>query len=83
MDGDEPTDPGLDSGEDLRMLTRLLIAGLVGMVIVAAVVLVLSGNWSLVALVLGGYLIIAVMQWSAAAQRVRRTRAEMARRGQL
>lgn len=66
-------DRGLDSSADLKILTRLLTAGLVAAVIVGFVALVLSGNWVLLVVIVAPYAVIAAFQWAAAFRRARET----------
>ena len=65
-----PVDRGLDSIADLRALTRLLFFGLVGVVIIGAVVTILARKWFVLFLLVGAYVVIAVIQWVAVHHRL-------------
>ena len=65
-----PVDRGLDSIADLRAFTRLLFFGLVGVVIIGAVVTILARKWFVLLLLVGAYGVIAVIQWVAVHHRL-------------
>ncbi len=65
-----PVDRGLDSIADLRAFTRLLFFGLVGVVIIGAVVTILARKWFVLLLLVGAYVVIAVIQWVAVHHRL-------------
>jgi hypothetical protein len=70
-------DQGLNSAADLKMLERVLIAGLVAVIITGFVAFIFTGNWWLLLLTIGPYALIAGSQWAFAAQRGRRTEHEL------
>ncbi|MEE9416338.1 MAG: hypothetical protein V3V01_13735 [Acidimicrobiales bacterium] len=62
-------DRGLDSTADVRVLTRLLLAGLVTLLLTALVLLIVTGNWIYGSLLVIPYCIVAATQWYAAHRR--------------
>ena len=64
-------DRGLDSPADLHVLERLLFYGLAATIIVGVVAVVVTGNWSVLLLVIAAYAIIAGIQWVAVHRRMR------------
>jgi membrane protein implicated in regulation of membrane protease activity len=72
--GHTPPDHGLDSPADLHMLERLLFFGLVAAIIVGVVVVVFTGRWSVLLLVVAAYAVIAGIQWVAVHRRMRGSR---------
>ncbi len=73
--GPQP-DPGLDSVADVRVLTRLLLWGLVAVLIAAFVALLVSGRWAWAVLIVVPYVVVSVVQWRVAIARQRARRAE-------
>ena len=72
--GHSEPDRGLDSPADLRLLERLLFFGLAAAIIVGVVALVLTGEWSVLLLVVAAYAVIAGIQWVAVHRRMRGSR---------
>lgn len=62
-------DRGLDSTADVRVLTRLLLAGLVTLVLTAFVLLIFTRNWVYGSLLVVPYTIVSASQWYAAHKR--------------
>ncbi len=62
-------DRGIDSTADIRILTRLLFAGLVALVITAFVLFLITRNWIYVVLLIVPYAIVSATQWYAAHRR--------------
>ncbi len=62
-------DRGLDSQQDLKIFTRILLFGLVAIVLVSFVLLLLTGNWLLLGVLVGAYALVAAAQWYAAYRR--------------
>ena len=62
-------DRGLDSTADVRILTRLLLAGLVALVLTSFVLFLVTRNWLYVALLVVPYALVSATQWYAAHRR--------------
>jgi membrane protein implicated in regulation of membrane protease activity len=76
MEPASPAEPdrGLDSPADLRLLERLLFFGLAAAIIVGVVALLVTGEWSVLLVVVVAYAVIAGIQWVAVHRRMRGNR---------
>ncbi len=62
-------DRGLDSTADVRILTRLLLVGLVALVLSAFFLFIITQNWIYAVLLIVPYSLVSATQWYAAKRR--------------